>query len=758
VNGFSFKLSAQGSGSIVTVTPSAGTCNGSSTCTVLQGQSAIFTSTDATNLIADIHDGTVQAGTNISLSRSNSGVTVTASTGTVSTTGSPASGNLAKFSGASSITNGDLSGDCSTNLTLVVTCAKVNGTAYPAGGALTTNTVPVVTGVSAVTYETVPNAALTNSATTVNGIACTLGSTCDLGNGLGTNRAVMLYEGTSSPFNTTGAGLNNQVLQSRGGGSTDPNFISIGDLTSTDTATASGAVNVLAACPSPAISNNNAGKQVWFLPNLANTTTNPSLNVCTNGALTITRFGTGALVAGDLSTTAYAHVVSDGTHWQLINPQTVTGGSATAWSSLLSAAGPLTLTNAGNASEFDQTSAVNWTWKNTTAATSGTPQNSPILNLIGSYWNGSAGAVDTWTMQNVIGAGTNAPSTLTFAHLAGSTGLPAVSVPALELGASSSSSAVTVSFLNAAAGTTNGLIAKLNGTSNTVATVGTTDTVAIGIVLSGGGTSGSANVAVAGVAPCTFANSTTAGDYVQISAITGGDCVDVSSSVPTSGTLILGRVVDGGAAGTHNVALALTPTGNGVTGMTVGQIPIAASATFITSSTDFPEIHHFPAANQVGGTVGGGFSNGTCTFAARSGTNVVAGVAVCGTSQTFYIQDFIPLDWDTGTLPYVRLFVTQGANTTASQTISFKIQGACGTTDDAAFNATGLSLSNATTTTTANQQYQMTVQTNSAVMTSCTAGSPVNFLFTAGTAPAGGSPNIQNVNITWPRKIVVQAN
>lgn len=57
------------------------------------------------------------------------GTTITASGGvisasgggTVSTTGSPASGNLTKFSGASSITNGDLSGDVTTSSTLVTT-------------------------------------------------------------------------------------------------------------------------------------------------------------------------------------------------------------------------------------------------------------------------------------------------------------------------------------------------------------------------------------------------------------------------------------------------------------------------------------------------------------------------------------------------------------------------------------------------------------------------------------------------------------
>lgn len=44
-----------------------------------------------------------------------------AGAGTVTTTGSPASGNLTKFSGATSVTNGDLSGDISTSGTLVTT-------------------------------------------------------------------------------------------------------------------------------------------------------------------------------------------------------------------------------------------------------------------------------------------------------------------------------------------------------------------------------------------------------------------------------------------------------------------------------------------------------------------------------------------------------------------------------------------------------------------------------------------------------------
>ena len=56
--------------------------------------------------------------------------------GTVTTTGSPATGNLTKFSGATSITNGDLSGDVTTSATLAttiaanaVTTSKINNSA-----------------------------------------------------------------------------------------------------------------------------------------------------------------------------------------------------------------------------------------------------------------------------------------------------------------------------------------------------------------------------------------------------------------------------------------------------------------------------------------------------------------------------------------------------------------------------------------------------------------------------------------------------
>jgi hypothetical protein len=114
----------------------------------------------------------------------------------------------------------------------------------------------------------------------------------------------------------------------------------------------------------------------------------------------------------------------------------VTTGAST-WDQLQSAAGNLTLSNAGFTTTFNQTSAVTWLWANTTAASSGTSQSSPIINLSGKYWDGAASQTDSWTVQDVIANGTNGTSTLTFAH-SGSTGSATVLVPLLGIGVATS--------------------------------------------------------------------------------------------------------------------------------------------------------------------------------------------------------------------------------------------------------------------------------------------------------------------------------
>jgi hypothetical protein len=105
-----------------------------------------------------------------------------------------------------------------------------------------------------------------------------------------------------------------------------PLLIGASDTTPNFYAVATGLVNVLAVTLSPAATALTAGLEVDFLPNLANTTTNPTLNVNGLGAATITKLGTAALAVSDLTTTAIAKVIYDGTGWELQNPQATSVG------------------------------------------------------------------------------------------------------------------------------------------------------------------------------------------------------------------------------------------------------------------------------------------------------------------------------------------------------------------------------------------------------------------------------------------------
>src|SRR5262249_50059782 len=114
-------------------------------------------------------------------------------------------------------------------------------------------------------------------------------------------------------------------------------------------------------------------------------------------------------------------------------------------------------------------------------------------------------------------------------------------------------------------GTTVNKLAKLTGAPSKALITATSDPAgAIGIVVGGAGTSGSAQIARVGTASCVFDGATTAGDYVTISATTAGDCHDAGATFPTSGGQVLGRVLStNGAGGTY--AMVLYP----------GQLPVA---------------------------------------------------------------------------------------------------------------------------------------------------------------------------------------
>lgn len=143
----------------------------------------------------------------------------------------------------------------------------------------------------------------------------------------------------------------------------------------------------------------------------------------------------------------------------------------------------------------------------------------------------------------------------------------------------------------ASTGTTLFKLAKLTGSPSTAIVTTAGDAFgAVGIVVNGAGTSGSATVQYNGTASCVFDGATAANHYVTISATVAGDCHDAGATPPTL-TQDLGQVTTTNVAGgTYSVDLfspGFTASGSGGGGIVTalaGQCPYISPANTVTGS------------------------------------------------------------------------------------------------------------------------------------------------------------------------------
>lgn len=231
--------------------------------------------------------------------------------------------------------------------------------------------------------------------------------------------------------------------------------------------------------------------------------------------------------------------------------------------------------------------------------------------------------LNTQTANKVFANCTGGTAAPTFCSIVNAmlpgTGATTVNGQSCALGSTCTLPPGTITVANAGTtGTTVNTLTKLVGAPSTAVITATTDTSGvIGITTSGAGTAGSAVIQLLGSVSCVFDGATIAGDYVQISTTTVGNCHDTNSATyPAPGTGdVIGRVFStNGAAGTYGIDL--FPQ----------EINIATPVNMVTAASTFVS----------GNLVQGAGANKTTSDSGIATANVVTkianGTAVLGTS------------------------------------------------------------------------------------------------------------------------------
>src|SRR5262249_2193195 len=154
-------------------------------------------------------------------------------------------------------------------------------------------------------------------------------------------------------------------------------------------------------------------------------------------------------------------------------------------------------------------------------------------------------------------------------------------------------------------------------------------------------------------ASCVFDGATTAGDYVQISSTTGGDCHDAGSAYPSVGQ-VLGRVLStNGAGGTYAIEV-FGPEINPANAVTASSSPTFTNKTIDAEGTGntitIPIVMYIPAAGCNNATASANFDLPTSnapTASCLTGTNQQQGTLDFGDSanSTAQTEFILPDDW-----------------------------------------------------------------------------------------------------------------
>lgn len=141
-----------------------------------------------------------------------------------------------------------------------------------------------------------------------------------IGIGSGTSGGILGFT-ASGTIASSSALATNALVVGQGAGST-PIAKSWADMDSAQYAAGGGTATTMTVTLPQAATSLVNGLEINFLPAAANTGAAPTLAVNGLAAKPITKLGATALVAGDMTTTAIASVIYDGTEFQLQNPQT----------------------------------------------------------------------------------------------------------------------------------------------------------------------------------------------------------------------------------------------------------------------------------------------------------------------------------------------------------------------------------------------------------------------------------------------------